>query len=418
MVASTSWNDLANLAPHTKAVWETAAHGQQRAVLEFVHPVFDFPISQASPEWGDFLNSYSQETKVALTQRELILRWLLTRAIVDQGSDIEGVEIWHDNFILDCYAAGIRILHEPEQAIRHYDEVVGIAHANHEMVTAQRALVWASLGANRNPNAYTPYNVDGLRGGKQSHWFVSARFLPGLLTSLVNRGGLTEIVFGRSSVETPSEMSQRLRDDRLEGLGFAIGDKAADLFAKWSVGTFNLGAGLDILWRPEDCPLPMDQRVGRILMRVGFMDEFFGVSRALATKSWGFTNPSNPSARRPVHGEDLGVPGWHLRVTQFRQNGRVSSPELRAWLNSESARLDAPASKSWTPQNVASLLCRSLNDQLGTNLTPVVLDDYFMHLAADDGCRDLSPVCATCDVSEHCQANNSAGYAILKTFFT
>jgi hypothetical protein len=338
----------------------------------------------------------------------------LTRAIVDQGSDIEGVEMWHHGVIDDLYATGIRLLHDPSEALSRYGEVVQIANERRKSVTALRAATWASTDAGRKPGHYTPFNVDGMRGGKQAHWFVSARMMPALLAALLKPGGLTDLVFGHAATESPSEMARRLRNDPIEGLGWSMGDKACDLFAKWAVGSFRLGDGLKIPWTPADCPLPMDQRVGRVLMRCGFMDEFFDVVRIAGIKSNGLTPPHGVA--RPSSGDPLPPGAWHLTVMNFRRNAKVKRKSAIHWLSAVAASCGMPKPRDWGPQDVIPALCRSYNAAHSTELTPVVLDDFLMNTA--EPCSDNSPSCHTCPLTTTCQANNIPTMAGLKAYYT
>ena len=52
--------------------------------------------------------------------------------------------------------------------------------------------------------------------------------------------------------------------DAKYGLGFGIGDKAADLFVKWAIGCLDLTPPKQRNWRPTEAVIPMDQRIGRV----------------------------------------------------------------------------------------------------------------------------------------------------------
>ena len=409
-----TWNELRTLAPRSKRLLESAAREPLRPVLSEIPSVLGIPsVRVGSADWSSLLSS---EAEGGTTFREVLLRWLITRAIVDQGSDIIGVEMWHSGVISDCYESGIRILHDPIRALARYEEVVQIADKHRKIVTESRAEIWAGESSGRKTGQYTPFNVDGMRGGKQAHWFVSARMLPGLLVSFLSSGGLTGHVFGNAKTETPSEMARRLKNDAVTGLGWSMGDKACDLFAKWAVGTFRLGEGLDIPWRPEDCPLPMDQRVGRVLIRCGFMDEFFGVSRVMSIKSNGFTSHEKPEQNRPKPGDSVPDGKWHLMVMNFRRNSKVVNPHLIEWLSETATQSGAIKPKSWGPQDVLSSLCRSYNRSHNGDVTPVELDDFLMNAATP--CTDNFPTCTQCPLNKACQAHNDPKMSALKKYFT
>jgi len=212
-------------------------------------------------------------------------------------------------------------------------------------------------------------------------------------------------------------MSRRLKNDPLNGLGWCMGDKATDLFVKWAVGTFRLGNGLSTPWTAEDCPLPMDQRVGRVLMRSGFMDEFFGVARVMSAKNQGFSPPPDSSHKlRPSANGEIPEGRWHLMVKDFRRNSRVQNPRVVSWLQQSLANSSFPAPSAWRPQDVLSAMCRSYNLTHGNFVTPVELDDFLMRVA--ETCTDDDPKCSSCVLSNSCQANQDSNMVNLKRYIT
>lgn len=406
------WSELSDIAPRTKAAVEACAIAPRKPVLGVIPSSLLIPSPTPSLEWSAILES---DAGGGVTVREVLLRWLITRAIVDQGSDIEGVNLWHHGVVDGCYSIGLQFLHDPAQLFGRYQEFIAIATAERDRVVNVRKTIWAAGGSNRTANAYNVFTVDGQRAfHKHTHAFVAGRMLPGLLSSLVVKGGLTELVFGRATVESPREMARRIRTDSTVGLGACIGDKACDLFAKWAVGTFDLGAGLGIPWSRADCPLPMDQRVGRVLMRCGFMDEFFGVVAVASVKRQGFTPPGKLG--RPSIGDPLPKGTWHLMVKDFRRYSSVKDDKAVSWLISvgDSAGFASPA--KWRPQDVLSALCRSFNSNNSADVSPVELDDYLMDLATI--CTDESPQCFSCGIAMCCQANNDLAMTELKKYKT
>jgi hypothetical protein len=408
------WCDLETLAPHTKAVWETASAAHPAPVLEGVPAFLGVQSRPDRSDWARALNRTAPFGRIS--NREAMLRWLLTRAVVDQGSDVDGVEMWHEGFLERCYAAGFPILHAPSVLLDEYPEVLRIADEVRDEVVAARKDIWAAQAPRRHAGNYTPFNVDGSWGGTQAHWFVSARFFSGLMTCHAVNGGLTEIVFGHAARETPSAMARRLRNDRRVGLGYTAGDKASDLFAKWAVGSYRLADGLPVTWCPTDVPIPMDQRIGRLMIRCGFMDEFFGAVRLMAVAAHGF-KPKDGQPRPHAMSSDLPPGRWHLTVMDFRRYSRVADNRLVAWLDAEWERLAAPPRDGpWYPQDVVAALCRSATDA-GVNLTPVELDDFFMR-CGDAACWDSDPECGTCSLTTACQANTDPSRARLKNCYT
>jgi hypothetical protein len=235
-------------------------------------------------------------------------------------------------------------------------------------------------------------------------------------------GGLSELVFANSKSETPREMARRIRNDPnyKVGLSWTMGDKACDLFAKWAVGSYRLTAGLPCDWTPQDCPIPMDQRIGRLMIRCGFMEEFYGVASEMGIRSHGWT-PVN-GQNRPANPNSAITPGdWHLTVMDFRKNGRVPAGHrlgARDWIASTTQEFERTFSSVNTgPQDVASLLCRSYSEEFGNELTPVEVDDFFMEIA-EEICTDREPKCKVCPIAKVCLANTKPQMIRLKNCYT
>jgi hypothetical protein len=118
-----SWSDLSTFAPQTKAVFESIGQQTRTPVIDVVPSYlgivdcrFDLPSWAIELDRTDEINSVSN--------REVMLRYVLSRAIVDQGSDIEGVEMWHSRLLERCYAKGIRILHDPSDFVDNFAQIL------------------------------------------------------------------------------------------------------------------------------------------------------------------------------------------------------------------------------------------------------------------------------------------------------
>jgi hypothetical protein len=261
--------------------------------------------------------------------------------------------------------------------------------------------------------AYTPFNVDGQRGGKYTHWFLSARMLPALLLAEAVPGGLTQHVFHGPQEERPSAMARRLRNDPKFGLGYCLGDKAADLFAKWAIGTLRLSPPSST-WTAADTVIPMDQRIGRLMMRTGFMDELFDVRRLLLRSMFDYRGegPKPTSISEPFPSP------YFLTVMDFRRSARIRSDTgaanwfARFWMRHRTGR-----SPLLAPQEVLSVMCQALGDALGIDFTPVDVDDAFMEIG-EKWCLDQSPKCDACPLGQVCQANTDPSREALKSYFT
>ena len=367
--------------------------------------------------WAIELDRTDEITSVS--NREVMLRYVLSRAIVDQGSDIEGVEMWHSKLLEGCYRKGIRILHNPSEFVDNFAQILQMGVEIRDEVVLERAQIWADQkkSKTRKVNSYTLFNVDGQRGGKQAHWFMSARFFPAVLLANAYYGGLSGLLFANMSNETPIEMSRRLRNDPVYGLGWCIGDKACDLFSKWAIGTFRLCAGLKDEWDSSDAPLPMDQRIGRLMIRFGFMDEFFGVSRMMEKKQFGF-NPDDNQLRPKVNSGEIPDGRWFLQVMEFRRKANVGKGLAHDWLSQEwKSQGGVGKVPKFGPQEVIGVLCKSLSSHSGVSFTPVEIDDQLMGLGGTV-CTDDSPNCSECNLKSVCQANNDPEKFNLKSCYT
>ncbi len=414
------WSDLDKFAPHTKKVFEAIGKAKIHPVLERIpNWLLDGKINQTSKTWGSYLNRTSE---YGVTNRERLLRYLITRSVVDQGSDIQGVEEWHEGTFSALYAMGLPVLDDLTLLVKAYPTILEVADQMRVKTINDRSAVWAAESETRKEGAYWPFTVDGQRGKGNTHWFLTARVFPTLLLAQVVQGGLSELVFGNSSIESPKEMARRLRNDSdyKRGLSWVMGDKACDLFAKWAIGSYRLSEGMPCNWTPQDCPIPMDQRIGRLMIRCGFMDEFYGVAAEMSTKSHGWT-PRDGQSRPASHGQKIPMGKWHLTVMDFRRQGRVAIPHrtlARDWVSETSQEFGRKfAAANTGPQDIISLLCLSYSEEFGVTLTPVEVDDYFMEVGGRE-CWDVGPKCGECPLSEHCQANNDASMIELKNCFT
>jgi hypothetical protein len=414
---ASTWGDVDIFAPSTKLVFEILAHKSVRPVLEGIPAGLGVgPIDPWSEGWGGYLDSPTS-LDPSITNRELLLRYVLSRSIVDQGSDIPGVELWHRQLVERTYADGIYWLHRPQAMLDRYADVLTHAEVIKGEVVQERAEVWAAVSEGRKAGAYTPFTVDGLRGNPAAHWFLSARVAPALWLALAFPGGMVECVFEGAQQMRPIEMARRLRNAPKYGLGFCLGDKAADLFVKWSIGTLNLGAGMPgVQWTPADTAIPMDQRIGRVMMRSGFMQELYGVSRLMMNKV-PFTARPN-AGPKPIAAEDPLPEGtWHLTVMNFRRHAKVHGKEAKIWFTNLSEDLNIVPEKGIPPQEALSLLCRGYNIETNEDLTPVHLDDFFMEIAGK-WCLDDNPKCGECVLRHACLANNDPAMANLKNYIT
>ena len=423
------WNRLSSIAPSTKAVFEYAQELEIDTVSRLNIPEFlGLPlINPESDTWDHDMQS-SNRINVSITNREVLLRFLLSKAIVDQGSDTPGVQQWFNELVSKCYNKNIQFFHFPVHFVERYAEVLEIAHSAAVQITENRAKEWASMQPNRKEGIYTPFNVDGMRGGKYTHWFTASRLFPAVLKSSAVSGGLTHILFEAGPPnERPLDMArERLRNDHRYGLGYGIGEKAADLFVKWAIGCLNLTPKEIRDWRPTEAVIPMDQRIGRVMMRCGFMEEFFDTElhiRKYLDKGDEPMFEKNEDVVLPEKGLPDGE--LFLWVRQFRRKGRTIHR------NEEKTRSDAHnwCREAWRenyntkpprkmdPQTIVQLLCKTITTHNDILLSAAHIDDFFFDLA-EDYCHDKNPRCGECTIKDVCLANTVNGMEILKKYIT
>ena len=119
------WSELGSFAPHTKATFESIGRAKIHPVLERIPRwLMDVNFDQSSSNWGEFLN---EKTSYGISNRERLLRYLITRSVVDQGSDIAGVEEWHEGTFSRCYEMGIPLLDDLSLVVTRYSEILQIA---------------------------------------------------------------------------------------------------------------------------------------------------------------------------------------------------------------------------------------------------------------------------------------------------
>lgn len=424
--ASSNWENLGRIAPCTKKVFEYAQYEMIDTVSRLNIPkCLSLPhIEPNSSEWQNNLQLASDWNPV-ITNREVLLRFLLSKAIVDQGSDTPGVQLWFQQIVTKCYERGIHFFHYPNLFVERYPEVLDIAHNAAIEVTAGRGNIWADMQPGRKKGHYTPFNVDGMRGGKYTHWFTSSRLFPAIMMSLASPGGLTEIIFHLGpDNERPLDFARnRLRKDAKYGLGFGIGDKAADLFVKWAIGCLDLTPPKQRNWRPTEAVIPMDQRIGRVMMRCGFMEEFFDtrilVEKGLKRKPPMFVFNDRDVGNTELQSSSSGLLDTELFlwVREFRRKGRVPDGVALDWCKKVWSKFYRGRAPPMDPQTVVQLLCKSITHENKIMFSAAHLDDFFFDLA-EDYCHDKNPRCDECPINDSCLANTVNGMDVLKKYIT
>lgn len=326
----------------------------------------------------------------ACTRRELLLRYLLLNAVLDQGPDTEGVRKLLADVTNSLYREEIRFLHRPEAFFRELGIAVDQITFVHEAVRKLRANQWAEVNQSR-ASKYSLF----LDGAQQVLNYAVFRWGSSLAVPLLltkderDEGHRPEALF-RYLTKWPSAevMAQQLKDHPRYGLGKAIGDKATHLFAKWIVHTFPLVQRGTLGWGPFGFELPLDSNAGRVLFRTGFLLQWASLEEY---RWWDVIRPGK--GKKGAH---------YIRVTNIR--GRKSAR----------ARSDSHLFEAY-----CELYCKYLNPGKGnpraveiqripsvlllcTGHTPGELDDGLMFIGTQHCLNHDEPLCAACPVHAHC----------------
>jgi len=215
------------------------------------------------------------------TRREILARYLLVNAVLDQGPDSEGVGILIREVTNYLYQREIRIFHRPLDFFKEFGISIDSILEKHSGIKKIRARDWA-LENESSPSKYNLFFAQSPRGivsiNQVLDYGVHRWGVPLCLPLLLekdwqkNQRESTEPLVEYLENYPSSEIASRMlkRHERY-GLGSAIGDKACHLFIKWYIHTFKLVKRKDKSWGPFSYELPFDSNVGRILFRTGFL---------------------------------------------------------------------------------------------------------------------------------------------------
>jgi len=258
----------------TELLVKIAAVGKQNPSPPLIADLF--PFRHYFDANGVLLRDKLSENDGLWTRREILTRFLYLQAVLDQGPDIVGIRQLTKDVTNLLYTKEIRILHRPLDFFKEVGISVDEIGQTHEAIKLLRAVDWAKENKSK-PERYNLFmdNTKQVLGYAVYRWGVPLA-VPYLLEKDLKVNGkessepLVDYLEGYSSSEM---MSQAMKDHERYGLGKAIGDKAAHLFAKWYVHTFALSRRTDIAWSGLSYELPLDSNVGRVLFRTGFLLE-------------------------------------------------------------------------------------------------------------------------------------------------
>lgn len=339
-------------------------------------------------DWSEHPETWDRRDG-SCTRRELLARYLLVNAVLDQGPDTEGVRLLLTQVTNDLYRREIRFLHEPQRFFQELGVAIQQIDSVHEAIKCLRAEEWAR----RNQSQASKYslfmeNAAQVLGYAVFRWGVPLA-LPLILVSEASDEerpqALLKYLHRYPSAE---KMSVQLKSHRRYGLGKAIGDKAAHLYAKWLVHSFPiLRDDHTPGWGAFSFEVPFDSNAGRVLWRTGFFLEW--------------------ATHKDYEGWDViqigkGKGGTHyIRVTNIREKASQQAhniPELwKAYRDVVTHHLQMGRPQKVQIQRIPlALLYMS-----GTG-NPGELDDGLMHIGTQFCLNHDQPECQKCPIRDVC----------------
>lgn len=209
-----------------------------------------FPFEHYCDSNGNLIRENLNKNDGLWTRREVVTRYLLVQAVLDQGPDMEGVGLLLKEVTNSLYQKEIRIFHRPLDFFKELGISIDNILAKHSGVKEIRAEDWAREN-NSTPIKYNLFFAQSPRGiisTKQVLDYSIHRWgVPLCVPLLLEKDGqknqressepLIEYLESHPSAEIAS---QQLKDDERYGLGSAIGDKGCHLFIKWYIHSFKL----------------------------------------------------------------------------------------------------------------------------------------------------------------------------------
>ena len=210
----------------------------------------------------------------ACTRRELLLRFLILNAVLEQGPDIVGVRKMLVDVTNSLYRREIRFLHTPVEFFKELGIAIDQIIEKHQTVKELRKAIWGTNNQT-NPERYNLF----MDNSKQALNYAVFRWgVPLALPLLLEKDCAnddekksTALIDYLESWASAEIMSQQLKDNEHYGLGKAIGDKACHLFAKWMISSFRLTRKNELSWDEFSYEAPYDSNAGRVLWRTGYL---------------------------------------------------------------------------------------------------------------------------------------------------
>ena len=322
----------------------------------------------------------------AWTRREILARYLLLSAVLNQGPDMDGVYRMVSDAVNEFYKKEVRIFHRPLDFFKEIGIVIDNILKSHDAIKKIRSTLWAKANKT-NPEKYNLF----MDNSKQILNYAIFRWgVPLMLPLLLEKDGSTTVDY-LEKWESSEIMSQQLKDNSRYGLGKAIGDKAAHLFVKWYIDSFKIVKNKQKSWGLLSYELPLDSNVGRILFRTGYL---LRLTTLKDLEKW------------EVIQKNKGKDGTHyIRVTNLRGNKSksfLSNPHLFM------KYLEISRDYLKTSKNPRTVEIQRIPNVLllGTNYGIGDLDDGLMYIGTNFCFNLEKPKCESCPIKKECEGYN------------
>jgi len=352
------------------------------------------------------------------TRREILTRYLLLSAVLDQGPDMTGVRELLKNTITGLYRQEVRIFHKPVAFFKEIGISIDEILAKHESIKKIRANEWARENST-SPSKYNLFFAQSMRGiisAKQVLDYAIHRWgvplcVPLLLEQDLNsRGHISSqpLVDYLESWPSAEIMSQQIKDNERYGLGSAVGDKACHLFAKMYVSVFNLVKNKteDSGWSGFSYEVPFDSNAGRVSFRTGFLLEWASLKDY---ENWDVIQKGK--GKRGTH---------YIRVTNIRGKKTNRIP-LHSEMFSDYVKVVNDYLKRGKPrtveiQRLPNLAIYELAKQ-GSTYSVADFDDGLMYIGTHYCFNHEKPNCGACPINKICKGCNE-NLSLIKEYRT
>lgn len=327
---------------------------------------------------------------------EIFSRFLYLMAVLDQGPDPDGVRRLLNRVIDRAYDRGLPFLHEPSVFFDELQTFADIVEEEHEHVKRERGPAWAA-NTNSSPEEYSLFfhqSRFGMRTTDYIGFYLMSRWGTPLfyIARLLEKGSsMRAFVEGFPSCEL---MTKGLKSHHEYGLGKAIGDKAAHLFGKWYVHTFDLRtehAKSADGWSPYSYEVPFDSNAGRVLFRTGWLFTWASLDEY---RDWNVVQADQGKGETD-----------YIRVTNIRGKGattHVDDPTFRSQYGEILTNHLQVKSARWRKVEIQQIPNALLLD---SDYTLGEFDDGLMYLGTRQCFNHASPRCDECHVRTRCRGN-------------